>query len=216
MCINIFSHQLKRSYCVQTDWSEGVLQNLYQNLVCHHMYEILHIKIYLWSIYRVVTAIESSFFSVGKQESWLRVAILIACYSLCSSMMLIFNKMAVTYIPTPSFNLACQLGSNALVVKGMAIAGTSQVEPLRWGKAKKFSLVVFAFVGSLFASVTSLKVFVPLYVSKFERLIMQQVTLADNLSLCQTYKQETSFTLLQCKVYFLRVHCMCSTSLSTL
>ena len=53
----------------------------------------------------------------GKQGVWIKVATLTACYSLCSSMLLILNKVAVTHIPAPSFILACQLGSTALFVK---------------------------------------------------------------------------------------------------
>lgn len=96
--------------------------------------------------------------SAGKQGGWVKVAILTACYSLCSSMLLILNKVAVTYIPAPSFILACQLGSTALFVKGMAVAGAVEAEPLCWAKSKKFALIVFGFIGTLFASVTSLKV----------------------------------------------------------
>lgn len=53
----------------------------------------------------------------GKQGVWMKVATLTACYSICSSMLLILNKVAVTRIPAPSFILACQLGSTALFVK---------------------------------------------------------------------------------------------------
>jgi len=93
----------------------------------------------------------------GKQGVWMKVATLTACYSICSSMLLILNKVAVTRIPAPSFILACQLGSTALFVKGMAVAGAVEAEPLSWNKSKKFALIVFGFIGTLFASVTSLK-----------------------------------------------------------
>lgn len=73
-------------------------------------------------------------------------------------MLLILNKVAVTYIPAPSFILACQLGSTAAFVKGMAVAGAVEAEPLCFVKAKEFALIVFGFIGTLFASVTALKV----------------------------------------------------------
>lgn len=87
-----------------------------------------------------------------------KVVTLIACYSLCSSMLLILNKVAVTYVPAPSFILFCQLGSCALFVKGLATVGTVEAETLKWDKCKKFALIVFGFIGTLFASVTSLRV----------------------------------------------------------
>ena len=73
-------------------------------------------------------------------------------------MLLILNKVAVTYIPAPSFILTCQLASTALFVKGMASTGAVEAEPLSWSKSKKFALIVFGFIGTLFSSVTSLKV----------------------------------------------------------
>ena len=73
-------------------------------------------------------------------------------------MLLILNKVAVTYVPAPSFILACQLGSCALFVRTLAAAGAVECEPLQTEKAKKFALIVFGFIGTLFASVTSLKV----------------------------------------------------------
>lgn len=104
------------------------------------------------------SCVKKLLFCAGKSKSWMRVTVLIGCYSLCSSMLLILNKVAVTYVPAPSFILACQLGSCALFVKTMAIFGAVEAEPLQYEKAKKFALIVFGFIGTLFASVTSLKV----------------------------------------------------------
>ncbi len=67
-------------------------------------------------------------------------------------------QVAVTYIPAPSFILFCQLASCALFVKLSAIAGVVDAEPLEWEKAKKFALIVFGFIGTLFSNVTSLRV----------------------------------------------------------
>ena len=95
----------------------------------------------------------------GKHSSQLaKVISLTACYSLCSSMLLILNKVAVTYLPAPSFILLCQLASCALFVKGLAIGRIVEAEELQWGKAQKFALIVFGFIGTLFSSVTSLRV----------------------------------------------------------
>lgn len=67
-------------------------------------------------------------------------------------------QVAVTYIPAPSFILFCQLASCALYVKISAIAGVVDAEPLEWSKSKKFALIVFGFIGTLFSNVTSLRV----------------------------------------------------------
>ena len=64
----------------------------------------------------------------------------------------------MTYIPCPSFILFCQLSSCALYVKLSAVAGVVDAEPLEWEKSKKFALIVFGFIGTLFSNVTSLRV----------------------------------------------------------
>jgi solute carrier family 35 len=70
-------------------------------------------------------------------------------------------QVAVTYIPAPSFILFCQLASCAAFVKGMAVAGVVEAEPLEYEKAKKFALIVFGFIGTLFSNVTALRVGAP-------------------------------------------------------
>ena len=67
-------------------------------------------------------------------------------------------QVAVTYIPAPSFILFCQLASCAAYVKLSSMAGFITAEGLEWGKSKKFALIVFGFIGTLFANVTSLRV----------------------------------------------------------
>ena len=64
----------------------------------------------------------------------------------------------MTYIPAPSFILFCQLASCAAYVKFSAMSGFIQAEGLEWGKSKKFALIVFGFIGTLFSNVTSLRV----------------------------------------------------------
>ena len=67
-------------------------------------------------------------------------------------------QVTVTYIPAPSFILCCQLGSCALFVKVAALAGMVDAEPLEWEKSKKFALIVFGFIGTLFSNITALQV----------------------------------------------------------
>jgi hypothetical protein len=66
--------------------------------------------------------------------------------------------VAVTYVPAPSFILFCQLASCAAFVKGLSVAGVVECEPLEYEKSKKFALIVFGFIGTLFANVTALRV----------------------------------------------------------
>ena len=93
----------------------------------------------------------------GKYQVSPKVTFLIVAYSVCSSMLLILNKVAVTYLPAPSFILLAQLASCALFIRGLASAGVVECEKLEKAKAKKFALIVFGFIGTLFANVSTLK-----------------------------------------------------------
>jgi solute carrier family 35 len=86
-----------------------------------------------------------------------QVTFLIVAYSMCSSMLLILNKVAVTAVPAPAFILLAQVASSAAFVKGLAAGGVVSCEPLEPAKARAFALIVFGFIGTLFANVSALK-----------------------------------------------------------
>ncbi|CAL5224035.1 g6656 [Coccomyxa viridis] len=124
---------------------------------------------FLWILFFACAALIALYLSMdlrvnlyweGPASKAMLVALLVVAYSLCSSMLLILNKVTVTYIPAPSFILCCQLGSCALFVKVAALAGMVDAEPLEWEKSKKFALIVFGFIGTLFSNITALQ-FVP-------------------------------------------------------
>lgn len=81
----------------------------------------------------------------------------IAAYATCSSMMLIINKLAVTFLPAPSVVLFAQLLTSAVAIKGMSSAGIVDADPLVWDKAKPFMLVAVAFLGALYTNVKTLQ-----------------------------------------------------------
>lgn len=77
----------------------------------------------------------------GKYQVSAKVTFLIVAYSVCSSMLLILNKVAVTYLPAPSFILLAQLSSCAVFIRLLASAGIVECEKLEKTKAKKFALI---------------------------------------------------------------------------
>lgn len=81
----------------------------------------------------------------------------IVAYATCSSMMLIINKLAVTFLPAPSVVLFAQLLTSAVAIKGMSSAGIVDADPLVWDKAKPFLLVAVAFLGALYTNVKTLQ-----------------------------------------------------------
>lgn len=83
----------------------------------------------------------STFEQVDKPRA-LRTSVIIAYYALCSSLMLVVNKVVIHNIPAPSTVLALQLGASAGLVYSAGILGFIQVDRLEWSKVKAFSLVV--------------------------------------------------------------------------
>lgn len=76
----------------------------------------------------------------------------IAYYSLCSSCLLIVNKVALYILPAPVFLLSLQLWVATLIVYGLHAAKVLKLEPLSWRTAVKFLPVVISFLGTLFSN----------------------------------------------------------------
>jgi GDP-mannose transporter len=76
----------------------------------------------------------------------------IAYYSLCSSCLLIINKVALHILPAPVFLLSLQLWFAVAFVYLLGGFGMLRIEPLRWKTAVKFSPVILSFLGTLFSN----------------------------------------------------------------
>lgn len=74
-------------------------------------------------------------------------------YMLCSSLMLIVNKLAVHHLPAPSTVLLSQLVASAAACRVLGLAGFIDVEPLNWNKIAQFWVVPLAFLGTVFANI---------------------------------------------------------------
>lgn len=78
-------------------------------------------------------------------------------YMLISSMMLIVNKLAISFLQAPSFILLCQLFATAAVVQVCAALGIIAVDPITWRHIKPFSVVAAAFLATIFANIKTLQ-----------------------------------------------------------
>jgi len=86
-----------------------------------------------------------------------KTTLIIGYYALCSSTMLIINKVAVHFLPAPTFLLVCQLAASALAVKACSRAGLIEADPLEWSKIKRFCFVVVGFLGTIYANMKVLQ-----------------------------------------------------------
>jgi solute carrier family 35 len=73
-------------------------------------------------------------------------------YSLCSSTLLIVNKVALHLFPAPIFLLSLQLWFAVVFAYSLQALGCVHVEKLSWSTAKKFIPVVLGFMGGLFSN----------------------------------------------------------------
>ena len=92
-----------------------------------------------------------------RRSDSLRVAFAVAVYALCSSTMLIVNKVVITSIPAPCSVLAAQLISSAALIKFMSLFGVIKLEPVDIQKATPYILVSAAFLGALYTNVKILQ-----------------------------------------------------------
>lgn len=84
------------------------------------------------------------------------VVFAITLYSLCSSSMLIINKLAVTSFPMASFVTSFQLYFCSIVVLVMNQYDCIELEEFEWAKVKPYLIYVASFVVGLFTNMMSL------------------------------------------------------------
>lgn len=96
---------------------------------------------------------------LGKGKAGLSPATVFAClgYMTCSSLMLIMNKLAVHFLPAPSFVLMGQLVMSALSVWLAGTMGLVEVDGLEKNKVISFSFVALAFVCAIFTNMKTLQ-----------------------------------------------------------
>jgi len=93
----------------------------------------------------------------GSKPGSAAATIAVLGYMLCSSLMLIVNKLAVHHLPAPSFVLLSQLVASAVACRALGLMGVIEVEPLHWDKIKQFWIVPCAFLGTVFANIKILQ-----------------------------------------------------------
>lgn len=79
-----------------------------------------------------------------------KIPLILAYYGLCSSTLIVINKVAVHTLEAPVFILVSQLLFSAFVVKALSIFGVLEAEGLQWQLAKPFALIVVGFLGTLY------------------------------------------------------------------
>mmetsp|Transcript_30280 Transcript_30280/g.58210 ORF Transcript_30280/g.58210 Transcript_30280/m.58210 type:complete len:329 (+) Transcript_30280:179-1165(+) len=86
-----------------------------------------------------------------------RVAFTVGLYVVMSSSMLVINKVAVTYMPAPAMVLYAQLATSAMAAVALHHLGLVETDALDTEKIKKFYMVAFVFLGTIFANMKTLQ-----------------------------------------------------------
>lgn len=84
------------------------------------------------------------------------VTIAILSYSLCSSTLLLANKLALEHLPLPSVVSFIQILSSAVFILVIKFFGV-QVDELEWDKVKAYALYIVAFVTCIYANMQALR-----------------------------------------------------------
>ena len=78
-------------------------------------------------------------------------------YAVCSSLMLIINKVTVRLLPIPSTVLLLQLLTSAVATRALGFFDVIKVDALEWKKVKPFVPVAAAFVSGIYCNIKTLQ-----------------------------------------------------------
>ena len=84
------------------------------------------------------------------------VTLAIIGYSLCSSTLLLANKLSLEHLPLPSVVSFIQILSSTVFILVIKFAGV-KVDELEWDKIKAYSLYIVAFVSCIYANMQALR-----------------------------------------------------------
>ena len=82
---------------------------------------------------------------------------IISYYAFCSSTMLIFNKLAIFYLPAPMYVLTAQMAFCACSIKLLSLLKVIGPVELEWHKVKAFFPVACLFLLTLFTNIKALQ-----------------------------------------------------------
>lgn len=83
--------------------------------------------------------------SIGGDANPVTVATAVIFYCFCSGGMLLINKLAVVYVPSPALVTLCQFVVCAVLVYGGKLLRILEMDDFEWEKIKYFLIYVFSF-----------------------------------------------------------------------
>ncbi|KAF6261593.1 hypothetical protein COO60DRAFT_1459090 [Scenedesmus sp. NREL 46B-D3] len=85
-------------------------------------------------------------------QTW-KIPLVLFYYGLCSSTLIVINKVAVHHLRAPVFILVLQLLFAAGSVRILTVLGTLDAEHLQWRLVRPFLLIIVGFLGTVFANI---------------------------------------------------------------
>jgi hypothetical protein len=82
-------------------------------------------------------------------QTW-EIPLILFYYGICSSTLIVINKVAVSHLRAPVFILVLQLLFAAGSVKFLTVLGTLDAEDLQWRLVRPFLLIIVGFLGTVF------------------------------------------------------------------
>ncbi len=133
-----------------------------------------------------------------------QVAMAVVGYSLCSSTLLLANKLALNFIPLPCVVTVVQLIFSIVLVFGIKGYGVV-VDDLEWSKIKPYLVYIFVFSISLYSNMHALKLSNVETVIVFRACSPILVTIIEYMSMGRTWPSIRSCASLVC-IYIIYIH----------
>jgi len=96
----------------------------------------------------------SALMEMGEMNT--KASLSIAAYSVCSASMLVVNKVAVYYLPSPGLVTLVQLIFCSVFLTFLKYSGTAKVDDLSWEKTKPYIVYVAGFTGAVYCNMRAL------------------------------------------------------------
>merc|ERR1719272_151130 len=91
-----------------------------------------------------------------KEATRSEMIVAIVFYSICSSMMLVVNKMAMSSYPVAGAVNLMQLGTCSIFVWIVGGLGLAKTDPIKWEMVKPYGIYVCAFAAGIYANMKAL------------------------------------------------------------
>ena len=152
--------------------------------------------------------------NLERDSTGFKVAVSIVAYSLCSSTLLLANKLTLFYLPRPGMVSSIQIGVATFAVLTFKHCCCVEVDPIEWSKVKPYILYVLAFVAAIYANMKALSESNVETIIVFRSLVPLATSVIDYTHMGRELPSRRSIFALSMLVLGAAIYCMCDSQLA--